>query len=236
MAAGINFIEELVPPYVEPVASASVVAIAIMVTGKLAVSRLRKKERPLIPDAKLTLVNAFELLTESVMSFSDSVLGKDNRKFIPFIATIFTYILFMNVLGLIPGFSMPTDAFTINFGMAITVFVLYNVWGVREQGLKNYMLHFFGPGTSILWFFTIGLFLFAVEIISHSVRPLSLSIRLFGTMKGDHAVLDAFTNLTGFGIPVLFYFLGTLVCLVQAFVFALLSMIYIKLAIEHEEH
>jgi F-type H+-transporting ATPase subunit a len=126
----------------------------------------------------------------------------------------------------------------------------YNVIGVREQGMA-YFKHFIGPMTSLpgtsmvskLAFLPVLLisvaFFFILEAFSHGFRPVSLSLRLFGNMMGDHEVITAFIGLTKLVVPVAFYMLGTLVCVIQAFVFTLLSMIYVALAISHgpeEEH
>ena len=215
------------------------VAGLIIVFGFLARASLAGS-KSLVPEKTLTLRNFFELLTEFLINLSDGTLGKENRRYLPFIATCFVFVLFMNVLGLVPGFVMPTHRVTVNAGLAIVVFVCYNFWGIREVGIVNYLKHLWGP------VFFIGFLLFPIEVISHFIRPLSLSLRLFGNMTGDHMVLGVFTDLTkrlgdatGFlylPIPVIFYFLGTMVCCIQAYIFALLTMIYIKLATAHEEH
>ncbi|MCC6220945.1 MAG: F0F1 ATP synthase subunit A [Deltaproteobacteria bacterium] len=209
--------------------SAGFVAVVIGTVGILARNRLAEKRNPIIPDERLTTCNALELLAEFILNLSDNVMLKENRKYIPFVATVFFYVASMNLLGLLPGFSMPTDSFTINLGVALVVFVCYNYWGIREVGIINYTKHLWGP------IFGIGLLLFPVEIISHIMRPVSLSIRLFGNMIGDHMVLEVFTDLTKAIIPVIFYGLGTFVSFVQAFVFTLLTMIYIRLAVAHDE-
>ena len=156
-------------------------------------------------------------------------MRSENRKYLPFVGTIFIYILFSNLLGLIPGFSMPTDSILFNLGIALVVFVLYNYWGIREVGAVAYFKHLLGP----IWW--IAPLLLVIEIISHIVRPISLSLRLFGNMTGDHIVLAVFTDLTKYVFPVIFYGLGTFVCLMQAFVFTLLTMIYIRFAVAHDE-
>jgi F-type H+-transporting ATPase subunit a len=129
-------------------------------------------------------------------------------------------------------------------------FVGYNVIGVREQGM-SYFKHFVGPMTSLpgnsilskLAFLPVlvisVMFFFVLEVFSHGFRPVSLSLRLFGNMMGDHEVIGAFIGLTKLVVPVAFYAMGTLVSLIQAFVFTLLSMIYVALAVSEghdEEH
>jgi len=150
----------------------------------------------------------------------------------------------------VPGFAPPTGNLNTTLGLALCSFIGYNVIGVREQGV-SYFKHFVGPMTSLpgqSWLAKLAfvpvlllsvMFFFILEAFSHGFRPVSLSLRLFGNMMGDHQVIEAFVNLTKLVVPVAFYLLGTLVSVIQAFVFTLLSMIYVALAISHghdEEH
>ena len=132
-------------------------------------------------------------------------------------------------MGLVPGFSPPTSNFNITLGLGVASFLTYNAIGIRAQGLVNYLKHFVGP----IWW--LGVLMVPLELIDNLVRPLSLSLRLFGNMMGDHLVLEIFTDLTKLVVPVLFYFLGAFVSLIQAFVFTLLSVIYVSLAVGHAE-
>ena len=144
----------------------------------------------------------------------------------------------------------PTGNLNTTSGLALVSFIGYNIIGVREQG-PGYFKHFIGPMTSLpgssivakLAFLPVLLisvvFFLILELFSHGFRPVSLSLRLFGNMMGDHEVIGAFISLTKLVVPVAFYAMGTLVSLIQAFVFTLLSMIYVALAISHghdEEH
>jgi F-type H+-transporting ATPase subunit a len=153
-------------------------------------------------------------------------------------------------MGLLPGFAPPTGNLNTTLGLALVSFVGYNVIGVREQGM-GYLKHFIGPMTSLpgqglvskLAFAPVLLisvvFFLILELFSHAFRPVSLSLRLFGNMMGDHEVIGAFIGLTKLVIPVAFYAMGTLVSVIQAFVFTLLSMIYVALTVSHghdEEH
>lgn len=229
MSQSLNFINELVGHDQAPLYAAGLVIGVTGVVGVAARYALKKKKNPLVPDKGLSLSNLFEIIAGFMIWLGDSAMGEENRKYLPFAATVFFYVLSMNLLGLIPGFVMPTDQFQFNLGIALSVFVLYNYWGIREVGIKNYIKHMWGP------IFLVGFLLFPVELISHLVRPLTLSLRLFGNMTGDHLALAVFTDLTKIIVPVIFYTLGTVVCFVQAFVFALLTMIYIRLAVTHEE-
>ncbi len=224
-----------------PVAGA-LVATAIFACGSIGLRKMRASSNPLVPDSHLSFRNLFELIAEFLIGLGDSAMGKENRKYLPFVGTIFIYTLFMNLLGLVPGFVMPTHSFLFNCGIAAVVFILYNFWGIKEVGIVAYLKHMCGPSFNVLGM-QIPLLLpllFPIELVSHFIRPLSLSLRLFGNMTGDHAVVGAFTELTYgspfFWIPVIFYLLGTVVCVIQAFVFTLLTMIYIGLAVTHEDH
>ena len=153
-------------------------------------------------------------------------------------------------MGLLPGFAPPTGNLNTTLGLALASFVGYNVIGVREQGMA-YFKHFLGPMTSLpgkgflskLAFVPVLLisvtFFLILELFSHGFRPVSLSLRLFGNLMGDHEVIGAFTDLTKLVVPVVFYVMGTLVSVIQAFVFMVLSMIYVALAVSgghQEEH
>lgn len=222
----------------ENLLTAALVALCLIVVGAFANRQLQNTNKPTIPDGKLTLRNLFELLVTFVMAVGDMVMGKHNRKYLPFTATVFIYIFSMNLIGLIPGFSAPTDHPGINVGIAALVFLLYHYWGIREVGIGHYVKHFCGP-VNIHWvFWGLAPFILTLELISHFVRPLTLTLRLFGNMTADHAVLSAFTELTKplyVPVPVIFYILGTLVCFIQAFVFFVLTSVYISLAVAHEE-
>ena len=229
---------------------AVIATIFLVLFAFAARSALAKAQDPAVPAAEFGSRNIAELLIQLVVNQSDQIIGKQGRKYVPFFATFFFFILLSNLLGLLPGFAAPTGNLNTTLGLAICSFIGYNVIGVREQG-GTYFKHFIGPMTGLpastilgkLAFLPVLLlsagFFFILEIFSHAFRPVSLSLRLFGNMMGDHEVITAFTNLTKIVVPVAFYAMGTLVSVIQAFVFTLLSMIYVALAISHghdEEH
>jgi F-type H+-transporting ATPase subunit a len=229
---------------------ALVAALLLLVFAVKARVALATAKDPAIPVAELGSRNIAELLVQLVVSQSDAIIGRQGRKYVPFFCTFFFFILLSNLLGLVPGFAPPTGNLNTTLGLALVSFVGYNVIGGREQGL-NYLKHFFGPMTSLpgksvitkIAFLPVLLisvmFFFILEAFSHGFRPVSLSLRLFGNMMGDHQVIEAFIALTKVVVPVAFYLMGTLVSVIQAFVFTLLSMIYVALAISHghdEEH
>ena len=176
------------------------------------------------------LYRVFDFFMEAFVSYHDSVLGKHNRKHVPFTGSIFFFLLFANLLGLVPGMAAATTTVWVNVAIALTVFCYFNYWGIKEHGFWNYIKHF-GGGTP-LW---IAWFIFVVEIVSTCMRVLTLNLRLYWNISADHLVLGAFTEMTKLVIPCAFYALGTFVSFMQAFVFATLTMIYILLATQHEE-
>ncbi len=181
----------------------------------------------IIPDQKFSARNLAELLVEHGRLFLRSVIGKEADHYFPLLATLFLFILVSNLLGLIPGFAPPSANINVNLACSIIVFLYYNYRGVKVNGVA-YIKHFMGP------MLLLAPLMFAIELISHLVRPMSLSIRLFGNINGDHLVLEIFTELTKLLIPCLFISLGLLVSVIQALVFTLLSAIYISLSVAHD--
>ena len=223
---------------------ALVVALLVLLFAVKARAALTMAKDPVIPVAELGARNIAELLVQLVVSQSDSIIGKEGRKYVPYFGSFFIFILFSNLMGLLPGFGSPTANLNTTIGLALCSFAGYNIIGARQQGVA-YLKHFFGPMTSLPARSLIGkiallpvlvvsvLFFFILEGFSHVFRPVSLSLRLFGNMMGDHQVIEAFIGLTKLVVPVAFYAMGTLVSVIQAFVFTLLSMIYVALAISH---
>ncbi len=250
MSEGYNFITQAVENTVstENLATATTVgSILVVVTlilffGLLAASSLKRSSNKLIPESKLTIRNLFELIAEVMFWLGDTAMGRENRKYLPFAASLFVFVLCMNLMGLVPGFVMPTHRVSVNAALAVLVFVLYHAWGIKEVGIINFLKHmsFYDAlrPVSIFLVITMGSFLFLLETISAFVRPVTLTLRLFGNMTGDHTVLAVFTDITKniyVPIPVIFYCMGTVICLIQAFIFTLLTMIYIRLAVSHSE-
>lgn len=215
------------------VATLTIVTGICVGLGLYAKKSLGTGEAAVIPANKVSVRGIFELLTESITNLSDMVVGHHGRHYVPMFTAVFFFILFNNFIGLIPGMAPATENINTSFAMGITIFVTYNLLGLIENGPVKYMAHFFGP--KLPWFLSfISIGLFAVELFSHCLRPLTLGLRLANVLKGDHAVLAAFLDLVPFGVPMIFYLMGTLVSLIQALVFTLLSMVYIALATAHD--
>ncbi len=211
----------------QPNFTALVVMGAVLALAYCFRRSLLNSHDPVVPEEQLSVRNILELLVEVVVGLSDNIIGKRDRRYVPLFGSLFIFILVANFLGLVPGFSPPTSSFYSNLGLGLVVFVAYHCFGVREHGLR-YFKQFLGPMLVLA-----PLFIF-IEFASHLFRPISLSIRLFGNMFGDHLVLEIFTDLTKIGVPVLFYILGSLVSVIQAAVFTILTMIYVAMAISHE--
>jgi F-type H+-transporting ATPase subunit a len=190
----------------------------------------RGGEAAIVPPARFGLRNLFEMFTDAVMSVSEGVMGAKNaRRFLPLVGTLAVFIFFSNVLALIPGFIPPTATLKTNIALALTVFVLTHVFGVREHGLK-YFKHFLGP------MLLLAPLMLPIELVSHCARPVSLTLRLAGNIAADHKVVSAFFVLVPLLLPIPFLILGVLVAIVQTLVFSLLTMVYIQGAVAHEEH
>lgn len=203
-------------------------AVGVMILlGLAARLSLGKGKDAVMPASSFSIKGIFEQLNEFIASLVESVIGSAGRPYVPMFATIFFFIFINNFIGLLPG--MATASENINTGLAVGlfVFVVYNVFGVMEHGLA-YFKHFMGP----IWW--LAPFILVVELFSHMVRPVSLGLRLRANMLADHSVLGIFTDLVPYVVPVPFYFLGIFVCSMQAFIFTILSMIYVSMAISHD--
>jgi F-type H+-transporting ATPase subunit a len=184
----------------------------------------------LIPPPRFGLRNLFEMLADVVYGLMEGLLGpKETKRYLPLIGSFFLFILFSNLLALIPGFFPPTATLKTTAALGVSVFVLTHIFGLRAHGLA-YLKHFMGP---VWWLAPIML---PIELVSHIARPVSLSLRLVGNIMADHKVGAVFFGLVPLLVPVPFLVMGVLVSLVQAVVFSLLATIYISTAIAHEEH
>jgi len=171
------------------------------------------------------LQNVMEVIIGGFDTLVTDTMGHEGKSFFPLIATIGLFVLISNLLGLVPGFSSPTANLNTNAAMALVVFFLTHFMGIKIHGVK-YIKQFIGP---VWWLIPLML---PIEIISHLVRPLSLSIRLFGNMEGGHIVIGVLLLLAPFLVPVPILILKVLICFIQTLVFVLLSMMYISGAMQ----
>ncbi len=219
------------------------VATAAVVTGGLIVFSLAGRmalgsgESAIVPAGKVSIKGIFEGLTEFIVSLTEMVLGKGNKEYVPLFASIFTFVLINNLVGLLPGMTPSTDNFNTTFAVGIFSFLVYNYVGIRKKGFKYYEDFTGHLPISFIWLWPLML---VIEILSHCFRPLTLGLRLAGNMTGDHAVVGFFLDLLPspfvYFVPIVFYALGLLVCFIQAFVFTLLSMTYVMMAQPHDDH
>lgn len=194
--------------------------IVLSLVGKMA---LGTGEDAVKPAGKFTIKGFFEAFTEFINSVIDMVIGHHGRPMLPLFGAIFFFIVFNNLIGLLPGFPAATSNMNATISLGIFSFVVYNSYGFKHGGL-HYLAHFAGPVWWMAWL------LLPIELISHFVRPFSLGIRLGVNMQADHTILGTFIDLTKVGIPVIFYGMGTFVSILQAFVFTMLSMVYVMMA------
>jgi F-type H+-transporting ATPase subunit a len=197
------------------------VAVIIMVVFAFLRSRL-SVDRP----------GRFQMTLEAVYDFvagqARDAVEHGSSKYVPFFGSLFIFILFMNLIGIIPGFESPTMTASVPAGLAVSVFLYYNWMGFREHGVGRYLAHFAGPMPLL------APLMVPIEFISHLARPLSLTIRLFANMFAGERVTLTFLSLTYIVLPAVFMGLHVFVAFLQAFIFMLLAMIYVSGAVAHE--
>jgi F-type H+-transporting ATPase subunit a len=201
--------------------------------------------------------NVVEVVLEQIIGMIDDVIGPKGRPYLPLIGTLGLFIVVSNLLGLVPGLVAPTGNLMTTAACALVVFFAYHYIGIKQQGLGHYLKHFMGP---MPW---LAPLMIPIEIISHAARPLSLMLRLFGNMTGGHILLAIIFLLMGLdgligwalsgsalgaiiggigGLVTMVFTIGflyplkILVALLQAFIFVMLTMLYIAGALEGAEH
>jgi F-type H+-transporting ATPase subunit a len=188
-------------------------------------------------EGQLTLESGYLAIKDMITS----IIGEHGYRHLPVVATFGTLILVSNLMGQFPMFMSPTASVNVTFALGISSFVYYNYVGISENGLWGHIRHFAGPKLPALMI-PITILIFFIEIISNSIRPFTLGVRLFANMFSDEQVFVQITNLappfTQFIVPLVLTLLGVFVAFVQSFVFTLLSMIYIGEVSHapHEEH
>jgi len=201
--------------------------MALVIAIALILSVITTKSLKIIPQG---MQNIFELYLSGVISMGVDVMGKENaRKYLPLICTIGIYVFLGNLIGIIPGFESPTSNLNFTLALAVTVFVYYNYEGIRTNGFIKYFAHFLGP---VGW---LAPLMFPIEIISHISRIISLSFRLFGNVKGDDLFLMVLLMLTPWLVPLPAFALITFMALLQAFIFMMLTLVYLGGATMLEE-
>ena len=169
-----------------------------------------------------------EMVHEFIGGQADQIIGHGYGRFQSFVTVIFLFILSCNLIGLVPGVNSPTELETVTLALALATFVYYNFYGLKANGLLGYMKQFAGP----VWW--LSPLIFPIEVVSHFARIMSLSVRLYANMFAGGLVTLVFFSLIPVGVPVVFLGLHLLVSVIQAFVFTLLTMIYLSLAVSHD--
>ncbi len=204
----------------------TVIVLLIVLVGTTQYWRWTR--RSILPVPRFGLRAFLEMVADTAYGVMVEIMGeKQARRHLPLIGSLGVFILFSNLMALVPGFGVATTTLKTNVALAVLVFLATHYYGVREHGLA-YFKHFLGPVPALIPL------MLPIELISHMARPVSLSLRLLGNMVADHKVVFIFFGIFPLLLPVPFLFLGLLVCFIQAFVFCVLSMIYIAMATEHE--
>jgi len=208
-----------IPEYV----AMQIIVVAIIMVLLWVVRRRLSMDKP----GKLQQV--MELVVDGLGSQAEEIIGHGSKKFLPLLLTLGLFIFLSNILGMIPSLSTPTAEISVTLGCAVAAFAYYNYWGLHHHGLFGYLRTFMGPVLAI------GPLMFLIEIVSHLARVLSLSVRLMANMLAGQNISLIFMGLVPLAVPVVFEGLHMFVALLQAYIFVLLTMVYLAGAVS-EEH
>jgi F-type H+-transporting ATPase subunit a len=199
-------------------------AAIVLVLAKVATANLR-----VVPTGTQNLMETY---LGGVLAMGADVMGKEEaRRYLPLVATIGLFVGIANLIGIIPGFESPSAFLDFTLALALVVFVYYNFEGIRRNGVISYFKHFMGPVWWLAWL------MFPIEIVSHISRIISLSFRLFGNVKGDDMFLMVLLMLAPWLLPMIPFALLTFMAFLQAFIFMMLTYVYLGGAILlHDEH
>jgi F-type H+-transporting ATPase subunit a len=221
------------------VIQASILAgFLLLVGGFLIRRRLTAAGGGVVPDEGMSLRNVVEVIIEMLANLAQDRIGPDWRKYFPIVGTMFFFILVANLMGLIPGVGGATADANTTWAWAVIAWLVYTAVGVAKHKQK-YLVKFMGPsfyereifGRTVHFRWLIVIF-FPLEILLDLARMLTLAVRLLANMFADHVVIAVWISLVPIGIPAIFMGLGVIIAFLQAFVFALLTLIYIGLALE----
>ncbi len=208
-------------PITNPVAMEILVIVILLVFFLLLRSRLSvQKPRG--------LQHLFEMFNDFITKQTEDIIEHEGLVFVPFLSALFLFVLIGNLLGLVPSLESPTRYPAIPMGCALVTFVYYNLYGLRKQGIVGYFKSFLGP----VWW--LSPLMFPIEVFSNLARVMSLTIRLYANMFAGDVVTLVFFSLIPIGVPVIFLGLHLGVSLLQAYIFTLLSTVYLGLAVAHE--
>ena len=229
MQHSVNFLELIGGGRIPDVLIGTWIVMGILLLfGFLARASLASAADPLIPDEGISLRSIAEMIVETLDSFVNQVTEMHGyRAMVPFFGSLFLFILFCNFFGLIPGMEPPTGDSDLTFALGIISFGYFIYKGLASNGVR-YFRSFLGP------YLPLAVLMLPINIADELFRPFSLGVRLYANMFADHTVLGVFTGLTKIGVPLAFYALGAIVCVIQAIVFVTLSMSYVRIAASHD--
>jgi F-type H+-transporting ATPase subunit a len=226
----VNFLELIGGGRIPQVLIGTWIVMGILfVFGFMARAALASADDPIVPDNGMSLRSIAELIVETLDAFVYQVTEVHGyRAMVPFFGCVFMFILVCNFFGLIPGMEPPTGDSDLTFALGIISFGYYIYQGFASKGVW-YLRSFLGP------YLPLAVLMLPIELADNLFRPFSLGVRLYANMFADHTVLSVFTGLTKLFIPLAFYALGAIVCVIQAVVFVTLTMSYVRMAAS-EEH
>ncbi|MCK6544396.1 F0F1 ATP synthase subunit A [Myxococcota bacterium] len=214
------------PVHVQHLAAILLTALIMLLLSLRARGQLAAAGSDILPDKTLTARNVIELMMDGILTIMQFTMPYQAAlRHFWIVGTLAFFILFSNLLGLVPGFLPPTENYNTTFACGTLVFLYYNFQGFKRLGL-GHIAHMANPVGEPWGWFLAPLFL-PVEIISHCIRPVSLSIRLLCNIAGDHLVMGVFVGIFPLILPLPFLALGLFVAVIQVFIFTLLSCVYI---------
>ena len=227
--------EFAIPWVLQAVALAGCILVAAGVTVR---RQLVAGDRGILPDEGVSVRNVLELLVAWLADMARSVMGDEYRRYFPIVGTIFFFVLVSNLMGLVPGIGGSTSDVSVTTAWALISFAVYNYVGIKTHRWK-YIYQFMGPsllewkiGGKVFHVRLLAPVFLPLEIVLHLARILTLSVRLLANMFADHTIIAVWIALVPIAIPAIFMGLGLLIAFLQAFVFALLTMIYVGMALE----
>lgn len=229
MQKSVNFLELIGGGKVPEVLVGTWIVMGLLLAFGFFAGRAVKRARdPVVPDEGISVRSISEVLVEWFDDFTHGAVELHGyREMVPFFGSLFVFVLAANFFGLIPGMEPPTGDSDLTFALGTISFGYYIYQGFKSHGVW-YLRTFLGP------MLVLAPLMLPIELADNLFRPFSLGIRLYANMFADHTVLAIFTGLTKVVVPLAFYALGSIVCIIQAIIFAVLSMSYVRLAAGHE--
>lgn len=201
--------------------------VVLSIFARLAINK--GIEKMVVPDPKPTIGGFIDVLVEGLYKTVTDILGHHGEQYFAFIASLFLFVLLSNLMGILPLSHSPSSSLNTTVALGLASFVYYNLHGIKAHGLVGYCKHFLmGMGV-------FGIPIAAFELLSHVLRPATLGLRLFLNMTIDHLLAGSFADLFKWVLPVPLLLFGIVVCTIQAFLFAVLTSVYVQMATEHEE-